>query len=178
MAGNIIDPHGFTAIYSAAFPPNEIRPIADTMSMLRDDTNYRLFTLPSKRGRTDGFMLYYELPGFVLLDYMAVAPDRRGRGLGGRMLELLVLSFDSPILMEIELPNTGKARDRLRFYEAHGAETLLEHYVLPSYDGSENEVMLLLGIGTLRVPIRDALAQIYASVYKHDSQDLVEQSMS
>ena len=154
----------FADIYQTSFPPNEIRPLQDTLEMIRSNDDYRLF-VSTAAGRVNGFMLVYVLDTFLLLDYMAVRKDARGSGIGSAMLGYLRKSHNVPIILEVELPVDKASKRRVAFYRRHGARIMTDKYVLPSYVG-ENETMLLMAISHVPVP-NSALLQIIRIIYQN-----------
>lgn len=111
------------------FPPSELRPYSN-MEYLLGQNAYRCF-LCRENGAVLGYALFAVKEGAALLDYFAVTPACRGRGVGTRFLaELRKLSgqFDVPyILIEAESLESAKTpeqseerRRRLRFYRGCG----------------------------------------------------------
>ena len=83
------------------FPPDELKPLAHLLRMVEEGlcTYYALF---------DGseVLSYFGLcvkDGFALVDYLAVNPEKRGRGIGSETLKLLKeAAGDNTILIECE----------------------------------------------------------------------------
>jgi len=111
------------------FPPSELKTLDTIMKMKREGTYdvigaylhgvlaaYALCFCP-KEGR------------IVLLDYLAVEPDMRSRGIGSMLLQALREHYArqaDTILIECErpkaAPNELEARKRIRFYTQAGAQ--------------------------------------------------------
>jgi ribosomal protein S18 acetylase RimI-like enzyme len=63
--------------------------------------------------------VWYDGP-VALLDELYVAPDRRGRGLGGAMVDLLIADAKANGISAIEINVDAGDVDAQRFYERHG----------------------------------------------------------
>ena len=110
------------------FPEDELKPLATILSLHGKGVYEAL-------GGYDGdklaayAMVYRRAHGRMpLLDYLAVEPDRRGRGDGGAMLSLLRTRYADDcdaIFIECELPEAApdpqEAKARIRFYQHEGA---------------------------------------------------------
>lgn len=97
----------------------------------------------------------------ILLTWLAVGQQGRGRGVGGRLLEHTIAKwveeFDPTLIVgEVEDPDyhhgsqaTGDPLARLRFYRRHGARRINIPFVMPlvACDAPRVEHMLLLAFG-------------------------------
>lgn len=116
------------------FPAAELRPKAAAVALVRRGL-YRPWAvfdpLPGAAGpapleRLCAYLFVAENgPGPVLLDYFAVLPAYRARGLGGTLLAGLSAREGRAVLIESELPSRAPdpaiARRRLGFYQRCGA---------------------------------------------------------
>ena len=111
------------------FPESELKPLDTMVRMLRAGVYDVL-------GAFDGeelavYALVYRRAGgsALLLDYLAVEPSKRGKGMGSAALELIKERYRdeaSALFIECERPEyapdaTG-AQSRIRFYERAGAQ--------------------------------------------------------
>jgi GNAT superfamily N-acetyltransferase len=102
-------------------------------------------------------------PRVLLVDYLALAPDHRGGGLGGRLLDRSVAGWREElhpalVLAEVEHPAHHPAHDRhgdpaarLRFYSRHGGRVLALPYFQPGLAGPGSPrvpAMLLVDLAT------------------------------
>lgn len=111
------------------FPPSELKDLSAILRMKRADTYDVLGAY------LDGIMVAYALcyrpkeGRVLLLDYLAVEPEIRCRGIGTQLLAELrqyYAPIADTILIECERPKTApnelEARQRIRFYTQAGAE--------------------------------------------------------
>lgn len=111
----------------AAFPPAELKPLANIAAMCRDGC-YRPWCLFDGEALVGECFLWLGRPGWALLDYLCVAAERRNGGVGARMLEeLRRAEAGSVILVESEAPvhapEPELAERRLGFYARNGLRT-------------------------------------------------------
>ena len=111
------------ALYEEAFPRAERKPFRIIRKRVRQGLAHILIL---DEDGPKGLAITMEAGGSVLLDYFAVDPAHRGRGCGGRALDLLRLRYaDRVFFLEIEAldpdaPNYDQRVRRKRFYQAHG----------------------------------------------------------
>ena len=110
-----------------AFPPAELKPLANIQSMCRDGC-YRPWCLFDGEEIIGECFLWLGHPGWALLDYLCVAADHRNAGAGAAMLaELRRVEPDTVILGESEAPehapDPAMAARRLGFYARNGLRT-------------------------------------------------------
>ncbi len=115
-----------------AFPPSELKPLA-AMESLRKRGVYDPLGFFDEAGEILGYMLVWRHSGgrYALIDYFCVPAGKRGRGTGGRLLDVIREYYppDTVFIGESEAPTGDPARDgvilrRLGFYSRSGAVTL------------------------------------------------------
>ena len=117
------DRQALKRLYREVFPAYERKPLFLLFWQLRQGAA-RLFVI--EEDGFAGFAFVLESPRLVMLDYLAVDPNRRGAGLGGRTLAALrELYNDRTILLDIErldpaAPNARQRERRKAFYLANG----------------------------------------------------------
>lgn len=108
------------ALYCISFPPPERKPFSKICRNCRKG-KMEMWVIKDK---TDflGFFICAVYEEMVLVDYFAVMPSKRGSGVGGKALELLLdIYSDYSIFLEIELindkaPNALQRVRRKNFY--------------------------------------------------------------
>lgn len=179
----------FYEIYAASIAAREQKPEAWICAMVRAP-EYRVWLMKGA-GRIDGFSILFLPPaeGFALLEYMAVAPERRNRGVGSELfkqtIERAVMPEGRglPILLEVdsdrEVCGDQQVRKRRQqFYRRLGCDRISGlHYILPlPGQGPAPEMDLLVYSAE---PLRQLpktelerwLRTIYRDVYRCSSDD-------
>ena len=181
-------------IYSSSFPPVETKPIDRIKNMLRDDENYHLYVAINKN-KVLGFSLLYVFKnlGIALLDYMAVAPEYQGKGIGSIIfwhnIHELESKISRPIGLFLEVQREDgvdaieaiRRKRRLGFYTKLGVR-LLEgvNYLIPPQHGSEPEKTYLMILPLKKVSfftkekVVKYIKAIYDSVYGYFENDLID----
>lgn len=119
------------AIYERSFPPCERRGAEAYDAALAD----RRFTAEGIRvdGRIAGILFHWRGEGFRYVEYLAFAPEMRGRRLGSQVLTEFCLREATPVVLEIEPPEEETTIRRLRFYRRLGFVENPYDYRHPSY---------------------------------------------
>jgi ribosomal protein S18 acetylase RimI-like enzyme len=173
-------------IYAASFPANVKRPVASIEEMLTSGKSHLVV------GRLDDdeivlMALLYPLKGtpFVLGDYLAVAEEHRGKGIGTLYIKnIFSIIGDDQIkyfLGEVENPyldgNITKVR-RANFFRGLGMKELKGiRYLLPSLKGSLPTEMILMILPRMNTDhlegnvIRKVIIQIFGELYNRDEGD-------
>lgn len=173
------------AIYLSSFPANERHPL-DVVQRRVQSGQSRLF-IATMAGEPIGMALLWDFDGipFVLLDYLAMREDCRGRGLGSDFFRFLsdeIQETGKQVVIEVEHPSFGNNRAqrirRIRFYLDNGAGILRDvPYWLPPLDGTTPTEMLLLisPADEHRVYSQDdvhmLISRLYAELYGRDEND-------
>lgn len=116
-------------IYKYSFPANETRPADKIVDMLRNDQDYHLFiSLNNELVTGMSLMHVFSSLRMGLLDYMAVIPNLRGRGIGNNLFNFTFKKFRSIVsngvglMMEVQKDNARNLQEgtlrkkRIKFY--------------------------------------------------------------
>ena len=108
-----------------SFPPAELKPLRAIMDMLEDGC-YDPLVLEDGGEIVGACFLWMGVPGWALLDFLCVSPNRRGGGTGGEMLRLMLERYAGwTILGDVEdppsAPDPAMAERRLGFYARNSA---------------------------------------------------------
>lgn len=117
----------YGADLKAAFPPAELKPLW-AIEALWARGRYEPWCLFEDERLLGECFLWLGAPGWALLDYLCVSPDRRNGGVGAGLLrELRARRPETVILAEVEAPEAAPdpetARRRLGFYARNGTRT-------------------------------------------------------
>lgn len=121
-----------TALYETSlkrdFPPSELKSLAAILNMLRKDSYDVLGAYESHELVAYALMYRPKEGRIVLLDYLAVVPERRNGGIGSLFLRQLRDYYKKTadvLMIECERPKSApdemEARKRIRFYTQAGA---------------------------------------------------------
>ena len=139
-------------IYKMSFPANE-RQTLETLKIRLKENKEVLFAAKFQN-EILGIGFLFDLLGsdFMLLDYLAVKENHRGKQIGERLFEFLKSyskSHNKHLLMEVDDPGFGEDKTsklkRIAFYQKNGALWLKDvKYILPAIDGSEHTEQILM----------------------------------
>ncbi len=151
--------------YTTAFPSVERRDVGLLPDLLGDDSDFRSYAFCDGEHYI-GFMHFWEFPTFHYLEHFAIISSTRRKGYGSRALQWLLdqLPKDTPLILEVELPEDELTRRRVAFYKRHGLYLLDTPYIQPPYRETDEEVPLRLMCTSEHLP-EDAIRTLRSSVY-------------
>ena len=113
------------ALYETSFPDEERIPWPDLLRLVRDMPLE--FAAYRDAGELLGFTIVYPRPRLSWFWYFAVPPEKRGRGIGQRILSALLARYDGrSAILDMEdpaqpgAPNPQQRRRRAAFYLRNG----------------------------------------------------------
>lgn len=140
-------------LYESAFPHEERRALANHALAMAHEPHFVCLHLRDSQGFV-GILFYWVFSQCVYVEHLAIAPARRGQGLGKAALKLLQ-QHELPVILEIEPMTDAATARRLRFYEGVGFYRLVAvHYQLPYHRG---EPPLRLELLSYPLPAGEAL---------------------
>ncbi len=157
-----LDKKDFPAIYQLmekSFPPDEYRPYAESRALLEHPAYAVSVSYEDRLSRTPGldreqtgcprpliagFIASWSLPVFSFIEHFAVDPAMRNNGFGSRLLQTWSAACEAGICLEVEPPETEKAKRRIAFYERNGFHLNLYPYVQPPISAGKKPIPLLL----------------------------------
>jgi GNAT superfamily N-acetyltransferase len=171
------------AIYASSIAASEQKPEAWLRAMVAAP-EYRVW-ISQDAGHVLGFSILFVPPGggFALLEYMAVAPGRRGHGFGAKLFQKTVERAVTPeggtlpVLLEVDSDVEASSdralrTRRLHFYRRLGCKEIAGlRYLMPlQVAGPAPEMVLMIyrDAHEMPVPRRDLerwLMTIYRDVY-------------
>ena len=119
----------YTRDLKQSFPPDELKPLWSITSMCRRGLYAPLCLLDGGEIVGECFLWMSEpgdKPGYALLDYLCVTPEKRSQGLGGVLIARMLERYpDTVIFAESETPafapDPELAARRMNFYTRNGA---------------------------------------------------------
>ncbi len=129
-------------IYETSFPANERQTVETLKIRLKEDKEVLFAAKINNEVVGIGFLFDLHGSDFLLLDYLAVKENHRGKQIGERLFEFLKSyskSRNKHFLMEVDDPEYGENRPsklkRVAFYQKNGALWLKNvKYILPALD--------------------------------------------
>ncbi|GAA0181316.1 GNAT family N-acetyltransferase [Clostridium sediminicola] len=119
-------------IYIESFPENQRRNLENQKKVLKNPL-YK-FEQICFEGKLVGFIGIWDLPNFVFLEHFAVKREFRGQGYGTNILKKIIQKCSKKIILEVEKPDTIKAKKRIDFYEKFGFNLNEYDYYQPAYN--------------------------------------------
>ena len=160
----------FNIIYAEMeknFCIEERRDYLDALALL-DNDKYSIYHLLVD-GNKVGFITVWSLSECNFIEHFVVYDNFRCLGYGSLALGL-VKDLNSPIVLEVEHPETEIKKRRLEFYLRNGFSVCDFNYMQPSYHKDENFVPLYL-LSTCAILNKQIVVdEIYETVY-NDSID-------
>ena len=177
-------------IYAASIHPREQKP-EDWLRAMVAAPEYRVWIAQDARSRVLGFSILFVPPGagFALLEYMAVAPEKRGRGFGGTLFRRTVEQAVTPqraglpVLLEVDSDLEASSDQpvrarRIRFYRRLGCGKIAGlRYLMPLRGVGPAPEMDLMVYGATppghvaRGDLKRWLQIIYEDVYRGSPDD-------
>lgn len=104
-------------LYEASFPAYENRTLPDQKRAMEDERYH--VDLIYEEDQWQGFVMYWQAPGYFYVEHFAVFPCGRGKGYGSKVLTSLK-EKGQPVLLEIDPPEEEISIRRKGFYERNG----------------------------------------------------------
>lgn len=138
--------HKIRSLYFSSFPPQERRLWEDIEQMLsQHDSPYNLFAIIAN-DKFAGLISWWNLTEFYYIEHFAIIESMRSYGVGTETLKQFSASTTLPIILEVELPDSGKmAHRRIKFYQRNGFTPHPNfQYIQPPYSHNLPPVPLML----------------------------------
>lgn len=144
------------SIFESAFPLEERMPWGALVSSIREGQRSGLITFDGE-SEPAGLAIWTDIgtaTPSVVIEYLAVKPDCRSRGIGGQLLEHVVAQVAQDryqrLVLEVESPSGGSDDElrlrRIEFYRRHAFEIVgcAPAYAMPDLSGSGHLFSMLL----------------------------------
>ncbi|OYU67839.1 MAG: hypothetical protein CFE22_02155 [Cytophagaceae bacterium BCCC1] len=172
-------------IYQNSFPANE-RQTLETLKIRLKEKKEVLFAAKINNEMV-GIGFLFDLLGsdFLLLDYLAVKQNHRGKQIGEALFSYLknyAVRLKKHLLMEVDDPEFGDDKTqrlkRIAFYQKNGAFWLKDiKYILPALDGTNptEQILMLVPQNSKSKfsgeEIKDLVKRLYAEPYGISGED-------
>jgi GNAT superfamily N-acetyltransferase len=178
-------------IYRHSFPENERQPVDNIEKRLKAGLSDMIV------GKKDGIVVFmailYPLRGtnYILLDYIATAPDYRNQGIGAEFLNKIINSNKADgkyLILEVDDPRFGENKverqSRVGFYQRLGAKIFKDvKYFLPPFSSDVPTEMILMMLPAPKsmiiegAVVRNLIQQIYRELYDRGPDDRLLKSI-
>ena len=101
-------------LLTAAFPPEEYRDFEELRALTQSDPRFRNHAILD-RGELVGVLSYWDFGRFHYVEHFAVCPGMRNRGYGRKVLGMLRSRLHTPVVLEVERPDSELAARRIAF---------------------------------------------------------------
>lgn len=129
------------SLMEKAFPPTERRTKAGQRALFHH-SGYSYRILQDEGKNFLGFLAVWDLGEFRFVEHFAVNEAARGKGIGGKALQMWMQEADTPVILEVEPPETETARRRIGFYQRLGLHLNDFPYTQPSMQEGQPPIPL------------------------------------
>lgn len=129
-------------IYRNAFPEYEQRSWEGQEAAFRYP-NYRVDAW-TENGKLLGFLAWWDLPDLIYIEHFAMAPEKRGGGIGGRVLSAFLRQHPGTVVLDIDPVTDEISTRRKGFYERLGFRVNPHRHIHPPYQGNGDLFELVL----------------------------------
>ena len=161
-----INDKDFDFIYSQMqenFILDEIRDKPQAYEVLSDNS-YSIYNIIENDIKV-GFISTWSFNDFLFVEHFVIYKKYRKNGYGSKALSL-IKDKNKLVVLEVEMPTTEIATNRINFYKSNGFICNDYDYMQPSYRKGGSEVPLIL-MSTLKIAnIENVVKSIYKKVYK------------
>ncbi len=158
------------SLYESAFPVEERREWRLLCDKLNDKQSGFALMVATIDGEFAGFISTWDIPGALYVEHFAVEDSCRGGGVGGQIIDRVVSSSAKPVVLEVEMPETGEmAQRRIGFYSRHRFVACHEfYYIQPSYETGLPLLPLMLMVTDENLDLPEVAKSIHRIVYNAD----------
>lgn len=136
--------NAFESVYNLmqqAFPPTERRNREAQYALLQNP-HYSYRILQTESGDFLGFLAVWDFGEFRFAEHFAVNEASRGKGVGANALRKWIEESSTPVVLEVEPPETEMAQRRIGFYKRVGFQLNSFSYIQPSMQPDQPAIPL------------------------------------
>lgn len=161
-------------LYLKSFPEDERRELEEWVNMTHSEPKF-FNNVITEDSHNVGMITFWDFPAFVYVEHFAIDAAIRGKGLGGRALEMFLSDKTKPVVLEVEPPVGDMEQRRIAFYERYGFKVCNKKYIQPPYRENGNSLDLKImyyGCGDIEDLFDRMVTTIYKHVYKQEGRIL------
>lgn len=129
-------------IYESTFPADERRDWKQFPDLLK---NPRFdLSLIFHQQKLVGFITQWNLIKLHFVEHFAIRETDRGKGFGTQVIQQIICSKQTPVILEIEPPQSKAAIRRINFYERQNFKIFEGNYFQPPYSSGKNKIEMCL----------------------------------
>ncbi len=151
-------------VFVESFPENERRPLPWFKELVETEPRFHCKVV-SKGSLCAALLCYWQFDGFVYVEYLAVNPAIRSKGLGTLLMREFLDDIALPVVLEVEPPVSQLTERRVGFYQRLGFRLLPDNYVQPSYGVVPGLPLKLMLCGETTVTTTEMIRTIHREVY-------------
>ena len=133
----------FKQVYMISFPEDERREWNDLKNIIVQKKQFIPYIIYEEQ-KMVGIITTWILGEFIYIEHFAVHPERRSAGIGFRAMENLKQKLRTPIVLEVEKPETEIAKRRINFYTRLDFKLHERTYIQPAYGEGKKPIELYL----------------------------------
>lgn len=107
-------------LLNKSFPKHEIYEKSHFEKIYSDPNNDFTINSYSSDGELIGVITWWDFGYCIYLEHFAVSTEKRGGGVGSKLLQEFISTFDVPVILECEPKVSDIAERRIAFYERNG----------------------------------------------------------
>jgi ribosomal protein S18 acetylase RimI-like enzyme len=132
-------------LYETTFALHERRDWQQMLALLSEPAMHLgLIAGQAMLEQSVGFVMWWELNGWLYVEHMAIEPALRSKGYGKQVITYLTQLSANMLVLEVDLPDSDYAKRRIGFYERLGLVVCPITYVQPPYRKGEAPTPMLL----------------------------------
>lgn len=147
-------------IYLEAFPEEERRDKCEQENLLKTVSNYHCDGI-FQQDTLVGIFFWWDFPALRFIEHFATLPSYRNKGLGKMVIETFIAEKDTPVILEVELPEDNLKQRRIKFYQRLGFHLNPIEYLQPPYRIGSSFTSLLLA--SYPMPLSPSLSSYFAT---------------
>lgn len=118
-------------LYCSSFPEVERRSLVNLSNVLGNPLFHADIIFQEEH--FIGLLFWWKFEDFRYMEHFAICPEKRGQGVGTKILTHFKEQSTFPTLLEVEPGETDMARRRIKFYESNHFHLHTFPYIQPPY---------------------------------------------